>query len=291
MKSPIKGIEGPYSLIFFSLLPLIIVLYYPLLQGIWISLTYWSLLSNPVFVGVNNYIFVFSDLTIRKVFLQNIYFAAFSIPGAFLLGLGFALLLNRNFKGARIVRILLLIPYMAPSVVTGMTWRFLLHDQVGAINKILLSLNLIQSPIGWLTDINLAFICIIFARIWQFTPFVTLCLLSGLQAIPQDKIEAAQVDGASSFAIFTYIIIPFLRPIILLIFTLGFVDSFRVFDIIYVMTRGGPALSTQILPTYAYRLAFYSVDFGSACALSNVTLLIALILLLPVLKYLVGEKD
>jgi len=275
----------PYT--YFLLLPALatigLILLYPLASAFKLSLFKYNLSYPPpyAFIGFRNYIKILTSDIFRAVFKQNVLFAigAFSIE--FLGGFGIALLLNLKFKGRKIFRMLFLLPMLVAPVLVGFNWRWLLNLDYGLINQLLIGVGLEPKP--WLVDAKLAMFSIIIADAWQYTPFCILLLLSGLQTLPSPLYEAASIDGASVWQRFVHLTLPLLRPIIFLTIILRVVDLFRVFDIVYIMTQGGPGGFTDLLPTYIYRITFRELRFGYGAAFSYIGLFISLLLVLPLI--------
>ncbi|MEM4312154.1 MAG: sugar ABC transporter permease [Nitrososphaerales archaeon] len=208
----------------------------------------------------------------------------------FLLGLGLAVLVNRNFKGQKLYRTIILTPMMISPAVVGLNFKFLFNDLFGLFNNLLFLFRLIDKPIAWLIDPALAIFSIIITDIWQYTPFMMLILYAGLQALPREPYEAALVDGASSWQIFTKITIPLLRPVILIALTIRSLDIARLFDIIMIMTGGGPAHRTEVMGTYVFRLAIQDRMFGYGNAMAYISILITIAFVAYLFKQLKATK-
>jgi multiple sugar transport system permease protein len=191
-----------------------------------------------------------------------------------LIGLGLALLLNKTFMFRGVARAVILAPYLVPTVVAVLTWRYMFHDIVGIINAALIKIGLIESPLLWLNSEGLAMISVILVGVWKFFPFVVIALLGILQSIPQEQYEAARIDGASGFQQFWRITLPHVLPIFLLTALLRTIWSFQKFEIIYLMTGGGPLDATTTLPILVYLKGFSDFEFGGAAAVAILTCLI-----------------
>jgi len=189
------------------------------------------------------------------------------------------------------MRGLLLSGWQIPSVVTGTIFLWLFNLDYGLVNFILTSLNLIKDPIGWVTQANTALGTVILVNIWLGIPFNTILLTAGIAGLPDDVFEAAMVDGANAWQKLIYITIPMLRSTILAVIMLGFIYTLRVFDVIWIMTKGGPADATEVLPTFAYRLSFISFNFGQSAAVSVIMLVILLVAAIIYLKYAIQEES
>ncbi|HLG17329.1 MAG TPA: sugar ABC transporter permease [Blastocatellia bacterium] len=203
---------------------------------------------------------------------HTLVYAATALTFEFLLGLGLALLLDRSIRGRAVFRAILLIPMMLPSVVVGVVWRLMLNPTSGAINGTLQGAGMNTDRLTWTASTALALPSVIAVDVWQWTPFMFLVLLAGLQAIPQEPYEAALIDGSSAWQTFRHVTLPLLRPAILIALLLRTMDLFRVFDQIFILTQGGPGNATETVSLYVYRTAFRFSDFGYAAAMSFVLL-------------------
>jgi len=202
------------------------------------------------------------------------------------IGLGIALVLNRDFKYRGIVRALILIPWALPSVVVGITWQWIYNANYGVLNGLLLSLGFIDSYRSWLGNPSTALYMVVITKIWKEVPFVALILLAGLQTIPKNLYEAAKIDGSNLWQCFRDITLPLLRPSILVVLVLQTMWAIRVFDIIYVMTRGGPANKTMVITYYTFLRTFKFLDFGHGTALAYVVTMFIVLFTLLYIKLL-----
>jgi multiple sugar transport system permease protein len=233
------------------------------------------------FVGLNNYLKVLQDPTFQKAFSLSLIFTSGSLIFQFTIGFALALLFSRSFPGSRVLRALMLLGWMLPSVVSGSIFRWMFDGGNGIINYALQSLGLMSSPRFWLIEPQTALLGTIIANIWVGVPFNMILLLPGLQSIPRSLYEAASIDGASAVQSFRYITLPLMRPVALSVLLLGIIYTFKVFDLVYVMTRGGPVDATTVLPIYVYQLSFSFFRFGEGAAA-------AVLLLLPLSLAAVG---
>ena len=224
--------------------------------------------QEKAFSGLENYIQAFSDPLFYTSLLNTGFWIAGIITFQFLLGFVTALILKNNFRGQGLARSLVLIPWVTPSVITALMWRWMYDGNYGLINQILRRLGLINEFIPFLADKSTALGAIIFALIWQGFPFFAVMLLAGLQAIPQELYEAASIDGAGKWAGFRRITLPMLKPIILTTVLLRTIWVANSLDIIIIMTGGGPGYSTYTLPVYSYIKAYKGMDFGYASTLA-----------------------
>jgi multiple sugar transport system permease protein len=269
-----------YWLILPAALMMCAVLIYPLAYSLWISFFDWNITSvGRPFLGLRNYAEAFTSASSQFIFAQNIAFTLVCIALEFVIGMALALLLSRRFRGRGLARTLLLLPMLTAPVLAGFNFRWIFNDRFGLANQLLIQAGL--QPFAWLADANLARAVIVLVTIWQGIPFMMLLLLAGLESLPVAPFEAATVDGASAWQRFLHIALPLLRPVIVVAVSLRVIDLFRTFDTIYIMTFGGPGHATELLPFYIYRAAFSSGRFGFASALSYVTLILTLLILIP----------
>ncbi len=244
------------------------------------------------FIAFQNYIELFGDEVFLRSMKNTLVFTLSCLVFQFLIGFLLALLFSKKFSIAKQVRGLTMIPWMMPMTVTALMFKFMFSTDVGIINFILRSLGLISSNIEWLTTPNTAMIAVVAANVWIGIPFNTILLLTGLTTIPQELYESASVDGASSWQQLTKITIPLLRPTIESVLVLGFIYTFKVYDLVYVMTEGGPVNATHLLSTYSYKLSFDMFQYSKGSAVANVLFLILFIVGLFYLKITMeGEKD
>ena len=221
-----------------------------------------------------NFTRLLSDQFFLSALAHTFVYAALALTIEFLLGLGLALLLHGAIRGRNLFRALLLVPLMMPPVVVGVIWRLMLNANFGALNGTLKRFGINTAALTWTASPKLAMASVIIADVWQWTPFMFLILLAGLQAIPQEPYEAALVDGSTSWQTFRYVTLPLLKPAILIALLLRTMDLLRVFDHIFILTEGGPGFATETLSLYIYRTAFRFSNFGYAAAMSFVLLLL-----------------
>lgn len=244
------------------------------------------------FVGLNNYIVLFRDEVFRLTISNTLKFTVYSLLFQFIIGFALAVFFNKNFSFAKPIRGLLMIPWMIPMTVTALIFKFIFSTDVGIINYLLHSLGIISENIEWLTNPNIALGCVIFANVWIGIPFNTILLSTGLTTISQELYESAAIDGANGFQRFIKITLPLLRPTIESVLVLGFIYTFKCYDLIYVMTSGGPVNSTHLMSTYSYKLSFEMFDYSMGSAAANVLLVILLVVGMVYLKITMeGEND
>ncbi len=277
---------------FSFLLPVILYLLlffgYPLYYSIAVSLQNYSLQTEYTgiapFIGLQNYLNVLQDATARMAAWHTLIFTVGSIVPQFLLGLGLALFFARRFPLSRFLRSLILLPWLLPLVVSGTVWKWLFDQTNGLIDQMLSGLHLLPAHFGWLTTPGWALAAIIITNIWIGIPFNMVLLYSGLQGIGNECYEAASIDGANTWQQFWYITLPLLRPVIGVVLLLGLIYTLKVFDVVYVITGGGPANTTQIFATWSYNLSFAQQLFGQGAALGNIILIISLVVALFYLR-------
>jgi multiple sugar transport system permease protein len=265
-----------WIMLFPALLVLGLVFIYPIARAFWLSWFTENLGTQlqPVFTGLGNYQRILGDGRFWQSLENTAIFTVISVFLELLLGLGVALVLNKSFWGRGIVRTVAIIPWALPTAVMGLAWAWIFNDQYGVVNDLLLRLGLIDTGINWLGTPTLAMVALIVADVWKTTPFISIILLAGLQSISEDLYEAHRLDGASSWQSFTQITLPLLMPQILIALLFRFAQSFGIFDLIQVMTGGGPAGSTETVSIYIYSTVMRYLDFGYGAALVVVTFLL-----------------
>lgn len=243
---------------------------YPILNGVWLSLTNTSLVTQENdFVGLANYATLLGDEQFWNAWRHTVVFTSVSTLLETILGLAMALLLFEPFIGRSVVRAAMLVPWAMPTVVTSKMFGWLFDGQYGLINYLLRSAGFIDENVNWLGSVDHALGTIIVADVWKTTPFMALLLLAGLQTVPGSLTEAARMDGAKAWQTFWYVRLPLLVPTLLIAGMFRALDAFRVFDLVYVLTGGGPADSTETLSTLSYKILFSTLQFGYGSALST----------------------
>jgi ABC-type sugar transport system permease subunit len=274
-----------------ALASVVLVALFPLLYTGWESLHRHDLrmpwLGRP-FVGLGNYAELVADGRFWGAMLQTAFFTASTVSLELVLGLFLALALDRAFRGRGLVRAAVLLPWVIPTVVTGLLWRFLFDTRAGIANAVLVGTGIVGEPIAWFVQAATAWVPIILADVWKTTPFVALLLLAGLQNVDRSLHEAAAVDGAGRWWRLWHITLPLLRPAILVALVFRTLDAFRVFDLIYVMTGGGPGTSTEPISLYAYNALFGSLRFGYGAALSVTVFVVTFGLAMLYVRWLGG---
>lgn len=258
-----------YILIAPTLLAFGLVAAFPLVSAFWLSLRNQNLkYRTDDFVGLQNYATIMSDERFWNALRVTLTFTVTTIVVETVLGLIIALAVNRNFVGRGLVRAAVLVPWALTTVVAARMWAWIFNSQSGIFNAVLYNLFLIEDYKPWTNDPNFALLAAIGADIWKTTPFMALLLLAGLQNIGKDLYEAARVDGATPWQSFWSITLPLLKPALLVALLFRTLDALRVFDLLFVLTGGGPGFDTESLSVYTYRTLFNSLEFGYGSALA-----------------------
>lgn len=267
---------------------------FPLAWTVWESLHQHDLrmpwLGRP-FVGLANYAEILGDARFWGALLHTLFFAAVTVALELGLGLFLALAMNQAFRGRGLVRAAVLVPWAIPTVVAALLWRFLFDTQAGIANAVLTGLGVLDEPIVWFVRAATAWVPVILADVWKTTPFVALLLLAGLQGIDPAIYEAAAVDGAGVWRRLWSVTLPLLKPALAVSLVFRTLDAFRVFDLIYVLTGGGPGTATEPIALYAFNALFSNLRFGYGAALSVIVFLVTFLLALLYLKGLGGFAE
>jgi multiple sugar transport system permease protein len=279
-----EGRQWAYILILPSLLLILAVVIYPVASGIILSFHEMRLtrpdLGTP-FVGLKHYAAMMNDSVFRVALFNTIVWVVLGVTSQFVLGLITALALNRSLPGMKLARILILLPWIMPSVVAGHMWALMLDSRLGVINDILVRLGMLTEYKAWFADPNTALPTVLVVSLWNSFPFFTLLLLAGLQGIPDDLYEAASVDGANFWLQFRHITLPLLTPVIVAVIILRVIGLVNAPDLLIVLTGGGPGNATEVLSLYAFKKAYTEFNFGYAGALS--VFMLVLLMLFTVL--------
>ena len=246
---------------------------------------------NWYFNGVDNYVQVLSDAAFWAITLNTVYWAVGSTVLAFLIGLGTALVIQREFIGRSLVRGLLMIPYVISYVAAAYVWRWLYHSDYGLISGQLYDWYIIDSPINFLDSTSMVMPSLIIANVWKEFPFAMIMLLAGLQTVPQQLLNAARVDGANAWNRFWHVTVPTLRGVMIITSILLFVGNLNSFGLVWIMTGGGPANASQIWITEVYTLAFQSLQYGRASAYSVILFIVMMTMGYFYVRALTGRDD
>ncbi|MCK9171612.1 MAG: sugar ABC transporter permease [Treponema sp.] len=271
-----KNREG-YYFVLPSLIFMLALVGFPIVYNFVLSFNNTDVITigqhSEKFVGLQNYIDLFKISTMKTSIINTIVFTAGSIILQFVLGFALALLFNKNFRLAKPIRGILLISWMVPVTVTALLSKFMLSSSGGIINEILLNLHFISKPLDFLVSLNMAMPSVIGINVWIGIPFNMILLTTGLSNIPDSYYEAAEVDGANAFVRFFKITLPLMKASMLSVIILGVIYTFKVFDLIFVSTGGGPVDTTEVMSTYAYRLSFTQYSFSKGAAVANILFL------------------
>ena len=265
------------------LIAIIVLVGYPIVHSAWTSLHKYNLKRPRVFefVGLGNYLAILESEEFWSALWVTTIFTVLVVALVVLLGLLIAMLLNQPFPGRGLVRTLVLLPWAIPPVVNGLMWQWIYDSKVGALNGLLVSLGLQREYRGWLSDPTSALLALVWADVWNLVPLAVILLLAALQRIPADLYDAARVDGGSSAQHFWHITMPWLAQPLLIVLILQTMSAIRAFDVIYVLTAGGPGTATTTLSWKTFLITFDSLDFGLgnayAYSISLITFLLALV--------------
>ena len=273
-----KFLNGPWVLLMPTLIILTCVVLLPLLLSLWTSFTPFKLTKPDTlyrFVGFRNYERLIGDLDFWIAFGRTVLFLAIALNLELVFGLGKALLINKITYGQRTLRTLMMFPMMFSPILVGFQWKYIFNDNIGLMNNFLREFGVIQ-PIPWLVDGILANVSIMAAEIWSSTSVFAILLLAGLLGIPKDPIEAAKVDGCNSWQVFKNITLPFLMPFVFIAMTIRSLDVARAYDIVQMMTGGGPAKRTELLWTLISRTGYVDAKMGMANAMSYISIFLSI---------------
>jgi multiple sugar transport system permease protein len=270
----------PYLLLLPAAIVIVAVVLLPLLVSFYSSFTAYNM-TRPAslfrWVGLRNYQRLLESADFWWAFGRTVLFLTLALNLELLLGLGLALLINRVTKGQRLLRTIMMFPMMFSPILVGFQFSFLFNDNVGLINNTLLTLGLIEQPIPWLVGAATANLAILLAELWMSSSVFAILLLAGLYALPKDPVEAARVDGCNAWQTFRYITLPFLMPFIYIAMTIRSLDVGRAYDMVRIMTGGGPAGRTELLWTLMTRVGFQNAQMGMANAMGYVSILLSIV--------------
>ncbi len=272
-----------------ALATILLVALFPLAWTFWESFHVHDLRMpwrGTPFVGLANYAEALGNPRFWQAMGHTLFFTVVSIGLELALGLVLALALNRAYRGRGLVRAAVLVPWAIPTVVGALLWRFMFDSEAGIANALLMDVGLMDQPLVWFIHATAAWVPVILADVWKMTPFVALLLLAGLQNIDASLYEAARIDGASAWQQFRHVTLPLLRPAILVALVFRTLDGFRVFDLIYVLTGGGPGTSTEPIALYTFNSLLQNLRFGYGSALSVVVFLFTFGLAFTFIRFL-----
>jgi ABC-type sugar transport system permease subunit len=284
MKRKISDAKFAWLIISPAIIVVFGIVLFPLIQTFLYSIKDTDLsIGNPGnYVGLSNYVSTLTDQDFWFAAGRTAYFAGVSIGIELILGLFIALLLNENFRGKVFLQSIIIIPWAIPTIVNGAMWKWIYHSEYGALNALLTQLHIIDQYRSWLNSPWLAMNMVIIADIWKMTPLVVIFLLASLQMVNKSVYEAADVDGAGMIKRLFILTLPYLKPTILVIIVIRTMETFKVFDIIYAITQGGPANGTMVLTYQAYIKAFSGLQYSEGATISY---LIAMIIALLTFTY------
>ena len=247
-----------------ALIAIFLLAAYPILYSAWISLHKYNLKRPRIFqfIGLDNYASILDAPEFWSALWITLQFTVLVVTAVAVLGVCVALLLNMPFRGRGILRTLILLPWAIPPVVNGLMWQWIYDSKIGALNGLLVSLGLIPEYRGWLSDPTSALLALAFADVWNVLPLAVILLLAALQKIPSELYESARIDGAGPFQLFRFVTFPWIAQTLLVVLILQTLSAIRVFDVIYVLTAGGPGTATTTLTWKTYLTTFENLDFG-----------------------------
>ncbi|MDR1982665.1 MAG: sugar ABC transporter permease [Holosporaceae bacterium] len=250
------------------LIALVMCAGWPLLRTVFFSFTDATLdnMQKTNFIGINNFVTLARDQEWWRAVLNTFIIAAISVPMETFFGMIIALILHRNFKGRGLMRAIVLIPWTIPTIVSARIWAWMLNDVYGIINELLMKASIIDTPVPWIASNNLSIISIILVDVWKTTPYMALLLLAGLQSLPQDCFEAAEVDGVPFDKTFLKIIFPLMKPTIIVAMIFRTLDAVRIFDLVYILSSGNSANATMSVYARRHLVDYNDVGYGSAAA-------------------------
>lgn len=281
----------PYLLIAPVFLYVLVFLVFPFLYGIGISLTDKKIGGEASFIGFQNYLTLLQDKKFVKSITNTLEYTVISVGLKVILGMAMALVLNSRIRGRTLARGLLLIPWAVPTTVSIYVWKWMFSDAGGVLNAMLTQSGIVSQKIAWLSTPLMAMISIVIVNVWRGAPFIGISVLSGLQTISADLYESATVDGAGTVAKFIYVTLPSIKNVLMLATLVTTIWTFNDFEIIWLLTKGGPLNSTQVISTYSYQAGILQMDFGKAVAASVMFLPIIIILVNIVTGYTLKKEE
>ncbi|PLV59926.1 carbohydrate ABC transporter permease [Thermotoga sp. KOL6] len=282
----------PYAFLALPLTLYFIWVIFPIFQTIYLSFTDWDGVSSSFkIIGLDNYKRLFSDpyfwLSLKNNIKWLVSFVVIAIPA----GLGMAMLMDQKFPGNKVFKTLIYLPMTLSFVVIGQIWSWILEPRHGALNEFLRTIGLGSLAKPWLSDPKIVTYALIMAALWRQIAYAIVLFLAGLKNVPPELVEAAYVDGANAWQRFWYVILPSLRPAMVIAITVNIIDSLRAFDIVYVMTRGGPFYSSSVLANYMYIHSFHNYRMGYGSAIAVIQFLITLGFIIVYLLYTLRREE
>lgn len=281
----------PYLLMAPVVIYILTILVGPLLYGVVLSFTDKVIGQDAHFAGLKNYISLVRNKEFRQSIGTTFLYTGTSVLFKVILGIGIAVLLNSKIKFLNISRGLILIPWAVPTVVSVLTWKWMFSDVGGVLNTVFRGLGLIQKNIAWLSTPRMAFISIVIVNVWRGAPFIGISALTGLQAVSADIYESAQIDGANAVQRFIYITIPSIKDVLMLSTLVTTIWTFNDFEIIWLLTKGGPINSTQVISTFSYTMGMLKMNTGQAMASSILFMPVMILLVNLVTSKTLGKEE
>ncbi|MEM7026383.1 MAG: sugar ABC transporter permease [Pseudomonadota bacterium] len=275
---------APYLFIFPAVLVMVAGLAYPVVNSFYLSFYDWEIgtdFADAPFTGIDHFVRMWSDPAVAESVWVTMRFGFWTITIEMVLGVALALLLEKPIRGASVFRTIFILPLMVSPVVVGLIWRYLFDARIGWINYYIGFLGI--EPQVWLGDAELAFFAIVFTDIWQWTPFIFIIVIAGLQALPSEVMEASRIDGANWWQQVFLVKLPMIRSILLIALLMRLIDVFRALEVMYILTGGGPGRATELLALHIYNRAFDAQQLGYASAISVLLILIVFGLSLGIL--------
>ncbi|MGO4897717.1 carbohydrate ABC transporter permease [Bacillus sp. GM2] len=292
IRTIVRKWEG-YFYLFPAVLFMLALIGYPLIYNMILSFQNVSLANiasqDISYIGIDNYQRLAQDKVFWASLKNTLLYTAGSVVFQFAIGFLLALFFSMKFRLAPFLRGLMMVSWLIPLTVTALLFKFMMASNEGVFNQLLLSWGMIDNPIPWLSDPKIAIWSVIIANIWVGIPFNMLLISAGLSSLPEDVYESASLDGANAFQKFIHLTLPLLRPVITVVMMLGFIYTFKVFDLVFVMTGGGPVHATEVLSTVSYRYSFDEFQFSMGAASANVLFFILLLVSLIYLRLI--KKD
>ncbi|MET3898740.1 multiple sugar transport system permease protein [Devosia sp. UYZn731] len=283
----------PYVLLLPAIVVILSVVLVPLLVSFWTSFTAYNLTKPATlfqFIGLRNYQRLLTNADFWWAFGRTFVFVTITLNLEMLLGLGLALLVNKITWGQRTLRTIMMFPMMFSPILVGFQFKYIFNDSIGLLNNALFDLHIISQPIPWLVDGTLANFSIIFAEIWMSTSVFAILLLAGLMALPKEPLEAARVDGCNPLQVFQHITLPFLMPFVYIAMTIRSLDVARAYDMVKIMTNGGPAGRTELLWTLMTRTGYQNSQMGMANAMGYVSIILSIVFTFYFYRKLVAAR-
>ena len=288
-RSPSRDAAYPYMLNVPAVLLLFVVIGVPLGQVAWMAMTEYDFFSDPSFVGFANFVdLATSDRMFWRVVGNTVVWTVVSLTLEFAFALMTALLLSKIVRWSPVWRAIALLPWVVPPVTAGLVWKTVLDPEAGVLNSILTDLGLPAQPFLSSPDQSMATLIIV--AVWRYSPFMIISLLAGIQSIDRELYEASALDGARPMQQFWHVTWPLLRPVVLVVLAMGAIWRSGHFDLVHMMTGGGPAGSTELLATYSYRATIEQLEGGTGAAIALVTLAVTLLVGGPIFRRLVKER-